>query len=122
MTGYVSIFIFLFSLFAVFHQVALTLSLYWYYWWFDVLMHFWGGVLLGLLFYIVTKSRFFSFKPKTTLVLAFLIVITVGWELFEYLIRFSINGDYILDTVIDVFLGIFGGLLVHFTVRTYTMK
>jgi len=85
-------------------------------------MHFWGGVLLGLLFYIVTKSRFFSFKPKTTLVLAFLIVITVGWELFEYLIRFSINGDYILDTVIDVFLGIFGGLLVHFTVRTYTMK
>ena len=34
--------------FAVTHLVATAGSLYWYYWWFDIVMHFWGGLLLGL--------------------------------------------------------------------------
>jgi hypothetical protein len=122
MIGFVSIFIFLFSLFAIFHQIALTFSLYWYYWWFDILMHFWGGVLLGLLFYIVIKSRWFNLKPKTLFIVSFLLVVTLGWELFEWLIKSISNVNYVTDTITDITMGLFGGLLVHIISRTYTMK
>jgi len=122
MIGFVSIFIFLFSLFAIFHRIALTFSLYWYYWWFDILMHFWGGILLGLLFYIVIKSRWFNLKPKTALIVSFLLMVTLGWELFEWLIRSISSLNYVTDTITDVTMGLFGGLLVHIISRTYTMK
>jgi hypothetical protein len=121
-TAYVSIFIFLFSLFALFHQIALTFSLYWYYWWFDILMHFWGGVLLGVLFYIVIKSRWFNLKPKTLLMVGYLLIVTLGWEFFELLIKFTASNNYWSDTLIDVLMGLIGGLLVHAIARTYTMK
>lgn len=40
--GLVILFLVLATLFTLVHTVALAMSLYWYHWWFDVLMHFWG--------------------------------------------------------------------------------
>jgi|AntRauTorcE11897_2_1112592.scaffolds.fasta_scaffold78873_1 hypothetical protein len=122
MTAYVSVFVFLFSLFAVFHQIALTFSLYWYYWWFDILMHFWGGILLGLLFYIAVKSRWFNLKSNNYLIVVWLLVVTLGWELFELMIEFETSANYLIDTITDVTMGLSGGLLVHLIARKYTMK
>ena len=122
MTAYVSVFVFLFSLFAVFHQIALTFSLYWYYWWFDILMHFWGGILLGLLFYIAVKSRWFNLKSNNYLIVVWLLVVTLGWELFELMIEFETSANYLIDTITDDTMGLSGGLLVHLIARKYTMK
>ena len=122
MVGLVSLFIFLLTLFAVFHQIALTFSLYWYYWWFDILMHFWGGVLLGLLYYLAVCSRWFNFKQTTLTIVLFLLAVTVGWEVYEYLIRYTDSTNYALDTTTDIILGLSGGLLVHFLTKAYKMK
>jgi hypothetical protein len=34
------------SIFAGVHYAAMVANLYSYFWWFDIVMHFWGGLLL----------------------------------------------------------------------------
>jgi hypothetical protein len=46
----------------------------------------------------------------------------VSWELFEYFIKYTSAGNYYIDTAVDIFLGVFGGLLVHQLTKAYTMK
>lgn len=78
--------------------------------------------MLGVLFYIVIKSRWFNLKPKTLLMVGYLLIVTLGWEFFELLIKFTASNNYWSDTLIDVLMGLIGGLLVHAIARTYTMK
>jgi hypothetical protein len=122
MSSILPVFILLFALFAVFHYVALVFSLYWYYWWFDIVMHFWGGMLLGLLFHIVTKAYGSHLQSRVSVLVGWLLAVTVGWEIFEFVIKADRGSNYLVDTSIDIAMGLCGGLLVYLIARAYTMR
>lgn len=100
---------------AIFSVNLLANKFYWYYsiWYFDMIMHFWGGFWVGLLsIYIfppegsITKSSFLK-------VLLFTLIIGLGYEVFE-VIFYNIIGQMVfspLDTISDVFFDLSGGVL-----------
>jgi hypothetical protein len=106
-------------LIAVLHFIATEFYIYWHYWWFDILMHFLGGLLISLIFlwiaylsgYVGRTQR----KKSHTFILALgsSLIIGLGWELFEYMtgLTFVLSfEDYRLDTLLDLCMDIAGGL------------
>lgn len=100
-----------FATFALIHKLGLALALYWHFWWFDLPMHFFGGVIIALGLYTLADlklplpSGFFRPLPFLLTVC----MVTVAWELFELWAGISIESDYLLDTSIDLVLGFLGG-------------
>lgn len=104
---------------AVFHIAATLFYLYWKFWWYDMLLHFLGGIFIALL---VLWIRFFSGYfgvppiPLQHKALRFALLATlcigVGWEVFERALghTWSVEG-YWLDTSIDIALDVAGGLV-----------
>lgn len=97
------------------HSLAGVYHLYWSYWWFDVLMHFWGGLTVGL----VASWAFLRFRPEVpynrsmfiVAVLAAVLVVGSAWEVFEYLNKIIGSHEaYTLDVVNDLTLDAFGAL------------
>ncbi len=119
---YVVVFLFLASLFTATHIFALAASLYWYYWWFDVVMHFWGGALISLGVYALSTFSQLHFQPTLRIVLLVLLVATIAWEVFELLADLWQPTLYVIDTIQDIILGFGGGLLAHGVLRAYTMR
>lgn len=100
------------------HFVAESFYLYWTIWWFDNLMHFLGGLALGV--YIVwflnpEKRSLDSFLTT----LACLLTLGIAWEVFEYVndLTYSTEG-YALDTALDLTMDALGATLAYFTVST----
>jgi len=118
----VIIFLIFAGLFALVHSMAMAASLYWYFWWFDIFMHFWGGWLFGLGVHALSTLRFLRMNPTTKTVLMIILVIIVGWEVFERYAGLYDPMVYVIDTTQDLLLGLSGGLLAHFVFRTYRMK
>lgn len=108
--------------FATAHYFAGLVSLYWYLWWFDILMHFWGGILIGLGVYVFLGFSAINLRPKLWHVLLALLVVTISWEIFENIFGLYNPVNYQIDTMQDILIGFVGGLLAHFTLRAYTMK
>ena len=94
---------------------------YWYYsiWYFDMIMHTFGGLWVGLLgLYLFPSESFrFSLESKALTgavfkILLFVLIVGIGWELFEIAVNDVIAKnpfDYI-DSASDVFFDLFGGL------------
>jgi hypothetical protein len=101
------------SFLAVVHIIALELFLYWRFWWFDIPMHFIGGsvVALGLFtlrdLRLPIPARYLRAVPVVLLV----IVVAMLWEVYELFIGVPIESDYVVDTLIDLSMGILGGLV-----------
>ena len=101
------------------HFVALTFYFYWQLWWFDIFMHFLGGIAVGLM----ASWAFVAFHERGRIPLnrlSLFIVIVVGlflvaglWELFEY--RFDLYDTlrYRADTSLDVAMGLLGAILSY---------
>lgn len=102
----------IFSLLAVTHVIALELFLYWRFWWFDIPVHFIGGVVVALGVFtlhdlrIVIPARLLQLIP----VLLLVILVAMVWEVYEILIGTPIESDFMLDTLTDIGMGILGGL------------
>lgn len=109
--AYLVIFIFLANF------LANRFHLYYSIWWFDVFMHFTGGVWLGMVFVWFLKKRNlpmtfdFSFIFKLT---AWLLLVGIGWEVFEFYFINHMAGYSFdrFDTVSDLLLDVSGGVLV----------
>jgi hypothetical protein len=114
MSRLIPFFLFLSALFAVVHLIATAGSLYWYYWWLDVVMHFWGGLLLGLGVHALSKLKSISVTPTLAVTAAVLVTTVISWELFEWFTGLYNPASYVLDTIQDLSLGLSGGLLAHF--------
>lgn len=90
----------------------LATKFYWYseIWYFDMPMHFLGGFWIGLLYFYLSPSENISFKVilKTLL---FVILIGIGWEIFEVLVNDVIarNPFNSLDTFSDICFDLAGG-------------
>lgn len=95
---------------AVLHILAVAFYLYSFYWWFDIPLHFLGGLSVGLTA-LYWRGRIAPFAAAAGAALAFGLM----WELFEYAAGITLNGigSYPLDTVKDLFLDAAGGLLAY---------
>ena len=116
-------------LFAV-HLAASFYSWYWTVTWFDKIMHFWGGVLAAILFYLIFPKIVFgggfkeNFSLNLVLVLSWTALVGVGWEWFEYYYDTFFNASKMIysagilaDTLSDLFFDIWGGVSLAVLVR-----
>lgn len=123
-------------LIAVLNFFAFRYFWYWYIWWFDNLMHFLGGLALGLfgcwLFFSAWRRADVLSIPvtaRTILPMVFLASLAIGsiWELFEFsldqllgpqihfkTLRFlgENSRDVLTDTVFDLIGGLLVGLFI----------
>jgi hypothetical protein len=104
--GFVVIFIFLLNLIG--HKF------YWYYsvWYYDIIMHTFGGLWVGLAIFWLFFNKFKSETTKNIiLVLLGVLIVGVCWEFFEILVNETIakNPFNFLDTVSDIFCDLTGG-------------
>jgi len=102
-----------FSLFAVIHVIALQLFLYWHYLWFDIPMHFLGGIIVALGVFTLHDLKVFVPSRYLTPVAVVLMVVIVAlvWEVFELYIGTPIEENFVIDTLTDLGMGILGGLI-----------
>ncbi len=107
---------------ALLHIGATVFYLYWTLWWYDMVVHFLGGVFIGLLtLWMVFFSEYLGthrMSSRATVLIIMLLGtlgIGIGWEIFERLLghTWSVEG-YWLDTGIDLFLDSAGGLVGFF--------
>jgi hypothetical protein len=102
----------------VIHTVAQIHFLYWKYWWFDMPMHFFGGVFLGFLavyiYIFIVKQKIFSIKIQwIVMILGFVFVVGLGWEVYEFFIdqSFTTRTPNYFDTISDLFFDLAGGCM-----------
>lgn len=105
---------------AIVNQLAM--KFYWYsaIWWFDMPMHFLGGIFLGFLalwFCSFLFPRVFSQVSLATgasVVLAFVLFVGGLWEGFEFLVDHYtvLRGFNFLDTISDLCFDVAGGTAV----------
>jgi len=111
-------FIYLASLvFFIFILNTLAGRFYWYYsiWYFDMIMHFLGGLWLGLVFIWLFWGKEFNLKLFLKIILGVLLI-SVLWEIFEIIFNNILVGDpfNFLDTISDVFCDLAGGTFAIF--------
>ncbi len=87
-------------------------------WWYDMLMHFSGGMMIGtvaLLFAFSFHMTWFgsSVAPQYVRILLPIIFAIIAWELMEFTLS-SMGGDifHIIDSISDMCLGLSGALFV----------
>lgn len=97
------------------HVLALQHFLYWHYIWLDVPVHFLGGFWLGLLGSWLLAYRHVS--VTFPMVMATVIIVSIGWEVFEVAAGVPIENSFILDTSIDISMDLIGGVLGFFVAR-----
>ena len=90
---------------------------YWYnsIWYFDMIMHFLGGVWVGLFFIYTLSVDEASLKSLWRVVLLTLLI-GVSWEVYEFVVNNMIGRVPfdILDTLSDIFWDVAGGLVSLF--------
>ncbi len=121
---FLSITVLLTILLAGLHAAAYEYYLYWSYWWYDILMHGLGGVTLAsiaLWFYLYqAPESFTSAYGRLTFTLAVVIILGLGWELFEFFVGSQIyqtERSYIIDTIADMGMDVAGGLMAYLATR-----
>lgn len=96
---------------AALQHVALDQYLFWIYPWFDVPMHYLGGVAVAA--FLVALSR--AFRP--VLFLAVFTVLMIGWEVFEYVFGIPRESNYVFDTMLDFLMDALGAITVYVIAR-----
>lgn len=113
-------------LIAVLNGIAFQYSLYWSVWWFDILMHFFGGALVG--FFILWGAYFFRPPPARIpargVVIGGALMVGVAWEIFEFIVgaRVPDSHAYRIDTMLDLFMDVVGALTVQEVAAALTKK
>ena len=110
--------LFLALIVASLHLGALEYYWYWTYWWFDILLHFLSGVLIGFLFLSLFESHIHKEifeKHMFLLIILFVFMVGFGWEVFEVIIQpdIVVESDYVLDTFSDILVDFSGGLFAY---------
>ena len=101
---------------ALLHYTALVYFLYWNIEWFDIIMHFLGGSVIGLIALFTYYTSGYVKFPKEHFATVFAMtigtVLVVGllWELWELFMGFSNVFEDQTDTVIDIIMDTLGGI------------
>lgn|GEM_PF-595206 len=93
---------------AAIHLSALQWYLYWYYPWLDLLSHFLGGlwVALAAAWLILYIGR----ETSLIRILSAVMVIGIGWEIFEFYAGIPKEANFVFDTSLDLLMDFCGGL------------
>lgn len=115
---------FLSIIIAALHYIALTLFFYWTVSWFDIFMHLLGGFIIGLIaiFILLNNFRIGILEDKKVtliLVLSFVLIIGLGWELWELFFGLTNILEDKLDTVIDLIMDFIGGYFAFLYGKKY---
>jgi hypothetical protein len=102
------------ALLASLQHWALRDYLYWQYPWFDTLMHFLGGLTAAS--FIVGVLR----EKRAQLFLIGMVLVAVGWEVFEFSIGTSREANFVFDTSLDLLMDTVGMATVYLVAR-YTL-
>jgi hypothetical protein len=104
------------ALVGVLNKIGGIYFLYWGLPWYDILVHFLGGVALGLFF--IWGYYFSSFTAKSLIIdryyylkiISLVMIVGLGWEFFEYYfdIAHPTRGRYYEDTSMDLFFDFLG--------------
>ncbi len=88
------------------NTLGVWLSLYSIIWWYDMPMHFFGGIFVGLLVIVFfLRSRNFitaNIAKSTFMVVGTVVLIGVAWELYEYVFNVSSAVDSLSDLFFDM--------------------
>lgn len=102
---------------ATLHTLAYIFFWYWTLWWFDILMHFLGGLWVAVtslwFFYLsgyVRKPKV-DFKTCLLITLGSILVIGALWEVFELSVGAYRETNHVLDTAIDLIMDVIGSIL-----------
>lgn len=111
--------------FLICHLIFTKYFLYWTLWWLDIFMHTFGAGLIIYTWFSLFKLTIFSRLFSSSLLHPILVLsyLMIGWEVFEYLIgNANINrGNYILDTTIDLLVGLSSGLITFWLLKSRTI-
>jgi hypothetical protein len=105
------------AVFAISHIYALYFSLYWTTAWFDVYMHFFGGVLgvLMTIYFLYKIGISPSTIPQKIFLFLFVVIsvfaVAVVWELWEIYVGFIDPFLDFKDSIADLILGTFGAII-----------
>lgn len=109
------------GLLAYLHVRALQESWYWSFSWFDILMHFLGGVCVALLIaYILILIRgklVYDEFIQTAFVIGGTFVVGLFWEAFEHIFNVVFDPLQSVDTVIDLLMDTLGALVVNWSLN-----
>ena len=97
---------------AALEQWAIADFLYWRFVWFDTVMHFLGGLAIGLSLVALMTNRF---RPIWFLVL--MAGVAIGWEVFEVAIGVTREANYVFDTALDLLMDTLGSLIAYSAAR-----
>ena len=99
--------------FFIFLVNCVALKFHWYssIWYFDMPMHYMGGLWLGLVFILLFWNKAFDFNLILKIILGVLLI-SLGWEFFEITVNhLTIKDSFnVLDTVSDIFFDLAGGV------------
>lgn len=96
---------------AVLQQWAIADYLYWRYEWFDIIMHYLGGLTVGV--FLVALLR--KFRPRAFAILFVLVVVSL--EVFEYMFGLPREANYVSDTLLDLVMDVLGGSAAYTAAR-----
>lgn len=99
---------------ALIHNWAVANYIYWHFVWFDVPVHYLGGLTIGAFTVALLKTR------RSLLFMAIIAAIIIGWEIFEYYIGVPRQANYWFDTWLDILMGTFGATITYVIAR-YTI-
>lgn len=99
------------STLALLQHYALANLLYWYYPWFDTMMHFLGGLALASFGVALLAKR------RALIFLFAMFGIAVGWELFELLINAEREANFVFDTSLDLLMDALGMTVTYLLAR-----
>jgi len=110
----------------LFNILLLVFGVYNFLPWFDIPMHFIGG--MSIAYFFICLVRFFenriSFNSRFFEVLAvisFVSLVAVFWEFYEFFVSYFLPNYFstpqIGDTLLDLFLGILGAFFIGLFVR-----
>ncbi len=110
--------------FILIQYVSTYFSLFWYFWWLDIIMHVYGGVLIVSSWFMVKSlGAFESIVGKNDHRALLLLGITiVVWEIYEYTFGLITPVGYPVDTVMDLLVGFGGGLAAFFLFHSRTIE
>ncbi len=111
----------------VFHWIGTLNDLYVNVFWYDIPMHYFGGVWVALCAMWVISTRYIPcishlFSPLG--ILGVVLFVGIAWEVLELLLRFNAVTDvgYISDTLADIVMDMLGALSVVYITRDFLIK
>lgn len=99
------------SILASLQHYALANLWYWYYPWFDTLMHFVGGLT------VATFGIALLAKRRALIFLSAMFAIAAGWELFELTINAQRETNFYFDTSLDLLMDAVGMSIAYIAAR-----